>query len=125
MCWGRAMFPSSPSSGPPTGTSRKPRRPPSGAFFLGPQKSPASHGRAFLCVLAPSQVPVPPNYRAQIDGRRVCKDGRTRAPDGRLEIMIEGCLKDTVGGEWGTKRGHSACLLTTTTAFSGGSNQLW
>ena len=31
---------------------------------------------------------------------------------GRLEIMIERCLKDTVGGEWGTKRGHSVCLLT-------------
>ena len=44
---------------------------------------------------------------------------------GRLEIMIERCLKDTVGGEWGTKRGHSVCLLTTTAAFSGGSIQLW
>ena len=44
---------------------------------------------------------------------------------GRLEIMIERCLKATVGGEWGTKRGRSVCLLTTTAAFSGGSIQLW
>ena len=45
---------------------------------------------------------------------------------GRLEIMIERCLKATVGGEWGTKtRTLGMSFDNDSVLHSGGSIQLW
>ena len=72
------------------------------------------------------RVPVPPNYaRKSMVGEFARMAGLGRQI-GRLEIMIERCLKATVGGEWGTKtRTLGMSFGNDSVLHSGGSIQLW
>ena len=123
MSWGRAMLPRRPDPVPQPELPESPGAPRPGLSFWAVHKKARPHmaGLSFA-FWHPVRCLFPrTTARKSMVGEFARMAGLGRQI-GRLEIMIERCLKDTVGGEWGTN--NSVCLLTTTAAFRGGSIQL-
>ena len=96
MCWWRAMLPRRPNRSPNRSSLKAPA-PPVGAFFLGRSKEKArpQGDRAFLCVPAPTPVPVPPKKttaRKSIVGEFARMAGLGRRI-GQSEILIDRAVR--------------------------------
>ena len=104
MSWGRAMLPRRPSPVPQPEVPESPGAPRPGLSFWAVHKKARPHmaGLSFA-FWHPVRCLFPrTTARKSMVGEFARMAGLGRQI-GRLEIMIERCLKATVGGEWGTK----------------------